>query len=67
VIIPTIWPQDMIELQPLSMGDARAGSPVLPTMVAKRTTNPVLAITLALILKESSSQAQQDQSRIHKI
>jgi hypothetical protein len=52
VVIPTIWPQDMIELQPLSIGDARAGFPVLAAMmVAKRETNPVFAIILAFILE----------------
>jgi hypothetical protein len=56
VVIPTIWPQDMIELQPLSIGDSRAGFPVLPTEVAKRATNPLLAIMLALILEEMSCQ-----------
>jgi hypothetical protein len=50
-----IWPQDMIELQTLSIGDARIGFPVLPTVVAKRETNPALAMMLALILEEMSS------------
>jgi hypothetical protein len=50
--MPTIWPQDMIELQPLRIGDASAGFPFLPTVVAKRETKPVLAITLALILEK---------------
>jgi hypothetical protein len=52
VTIPMIWPQDMIELHPLSIGDARAGFPVLATVVAKRETNPVFAMILAFILEE---------------
>jgi hypothetical protein len=42
----------MIELQPLRMGDSSAGFPFFPTLVAKRATNPVLAIILALILRK---------------
>jgi hypothetical protein len=61
-----IWPQDMIELQPLSIGDARIGFPVLSTVVAKRATNPALAMMLALILEEMSCQTWQYQSQAHE-
>jgi hypothetical protein len=60
VTIPMIWPQDMIELHPLRIGDSRAGFPFLPTLVAKRATNPVLAMILALILGKLLSQIWQD-------
>jgi hypothetical protein len=55
-VMPIICPQDMIELQPLNIGEASAGDPSADVSVAKRATNPLFAIILALILGSVSER-----------